>query len=460
VGLRLHPCRRRQPAARRRCRLVHRATLVGRREESAALGVACRGGRTHHAHPSVARGRGPRPVLAPRARRARAVDAPVGRVLRRGRVRVRIDVLVDSRRARPPRRPACARRRPGAVVRRGAGAGHRRSRRLRISARSGRPPPSSLGLDAVRVGRRDRRPRGRAARRNRPPRRRPGAVRGGRRSAGAGAPRPRRTRRAVAHRRLSRRSRKRPGLGSAHRPVAARRAPRPRRRRNPFMKRTPAFFAFFAFFAAFAFFTAFASAQQPAAAADQDKKDEGIPVTSPLVRQRCGSCHRADEQGRMTRISYRRTTAEGWEETIKRMVALNDVKLDPSDAREIIRYLADHHGLAPEEAQPGAFEVERRMVDYKYTADKDTEETCIKCHSFGRVLLQRRTKEEWELLLAMHRGYYPLVDFQAFRRGGPPPRDQKPGPDGRPPDNRHPMEKALAHLTTAFPLTTPEWSAW
>jgi len=193
---------------------------------------------------------------------------------------------------------------------------------------------------------------------------------------------------------------------------------------------------------------------------DAEKKDEGIPVTSPLVRQRCGSCHHADEQGRMTRISYRRTTPEGWEETIKRMVSLDEVKLEPADAREIVRYLADHHGLAPEEAQPGAFEVERRMIDYKYTPDKDTEETCIKCHSFGRVLLQRRTKEEWELLLAMHRGYYPLVDFQAFRRGGPPPRDQQPGPDGRPPDNRHPMEKALAHLTTAFPLTTPEWSAW
>jgi quinohemoprotein amine dehydrogenase len=207
-----------------------------------------------------------------------------------------------------------------------------------------------------------------------------------------------------------------------------------------------------------------AAQQQQAAAppqqADSEKKDEGIPVTSPLVRQRCGSCHRADEQGRMTRISYRRTTPEGWEQTIKRMVSLNDVKLEPSDARDILRYLADHHGLAPEEARPGAFEVERRMIDYKYTADKDTEETCIKCHSFGRVLLQRRTKEEWELLIAMHRGYYPLSDFQAFRRGGPPPRDQQPGPDGRPPDNRHPMDKAIAHLSTAFPLTTPEWSAW
>jgi len=219
-------------------------------------------------------------------------------------------------------------------------------------------------------------------------------------------------------------------------------------------------FAVFAVLALFAVIPLLAQRPASSPADDAEKKDEGIPVTSELVRQKCGSCHHADEKGRMTRISYRRTTPEGWEETIKRMVSLNDVKLEPSDAREILRYLADHHGLAPEEAQPGAFEVERRMIDFKYEKDKDTEDTCIKCHSFGRVMLQRRTKEEWELLLAMHRGYYPLIDFQAFRRGGPPPRDQQPGPDGRPPDNRHPMDKALAHLTSAFPLTTPEWSAW
>ena len=199
-------------------------------------------------------------------------------------------------------------------------------------------------------------------------------------------------------------------------------------------------------------------APQSAAVADADKKDEGIPVTSDLVKQKCSSCHKADDKGRLTRISYRRTTPEGWEETIKRMVSLNDVKIEPSEARQVLRYLADHHGLAPEEARPAAFEVERRQVDYKYAADKDTEKTCISCHSMGRVISQRRTKEEWELLIAMHRGYYPLSDFQAFRRGGPPQRE--PGPDGRPPDNRHPMDKAVAHLSTAFPLTTPEWSAW
>src|SRR5436309_7327877 len=191
-----------------------------------------------------------------------------------------------------------------------------------------------------------------------------------------------------------------------------------------------------------------------------DNNDRGIPVTRDLVKQKCSACHKADEKGRLTRISFRRTTPEGWEEAIKRMVSLNNVKIEPPEARDVLRYLADRHGLAPEEAQPAAFEVERRQIDYKYTGDKDTEETCIKCHSMGRVISQRRTKEEWELLLAMHRGYYPLVDFQAFRRGGPPPRDQAPGPDGRPPDNRHPMEKAVAHLSTAFPLITPEWSAW
>jgi quinohemoprotein amine dehydrogenase len=199
-------------------------------------------------------------------------------------------------------------------------------------------------------------------------------------------------------------------------------------------------------------------APPPQAASDDVKPDEGIPVTNSLVRDRCSSCHRADDKGRMTRISYRRTTPEGWEETIKRMVTLNNVKMEPSEARDILRYLADHHGLAPEEAQPAAFEVERRQIDYKYAGDKDTEQTCIKCHSMGRVISQRRSKEEWELLVAMHRGYYPLSDFQAFRRGGPPPRE--PDAEGRPPDTRHPMEKAIAHLSSAFPLVTPEWSAW
>lgn len=212
-------------------------------------------------------------------------------------------------------------------------------------------------------------------------------------------------------------------------------------------------------------FSLAAQTPAPAPAAKEKEKSEkekeeieqGIPITSKAVKDACGACHKSDEKGRMTRISYRRTTPEGWQETIKRMVLLNSVQLQPEKAREIVRYLADNLGLAPEEAQPAAFEVERRMIDYKYS-DRDTDTTCNRCHSMGRVIAQRRTKGEWDLLVAMHRGYYPLSDFQAFRRGGPPRTE--PGPDGRPPDNRHPMDKALAHLSGAFPLKTPEWSAW
>jgi len=177
----------------------------------------------------------------------------------------------------------------------------------------------------------------------------------------------------------------------------------------------------------------------------------GIPVTSDVVVRNCSACHTRDSTGRMGRISYLRKNPEGWQTSVRRMAALNGVQIDGATAREIIRYLADHQGLAPEEAEPGRFEVERRADDWSYKGDKDTEETCKACHSLGRVILQRRTKEEWELLVATHRALYPIVDYQGFRRFGPPPDTG---------DGRHPMEKAIAHLAGAFPLETPEWRAW
>lgn len=185
--------------------------------------------------------------------------------------------------------------------------------------------------------------------------------------------------------------------------------------------------------------------------------DGGIPVTSDLVHRVCGTCHRADEQRRMSRISYQRTTPEGWQQTIRRMVLLNNLQIEPADAREAVRYLATNHGLAPDEARLGAFEVERRNIDFRYEADPETQQTCNRCHSMGRVLNQRRTLEEWELLTAMHRGYYPLADVQSFLvgdwLGGPAPEAD--GDDGR-----TAVERAVAHLAEVFPLDSPEWASW
>lgn len=220
----------------------------------------------------------------------------------------------------------------------------------------------------------------------------------------------------------------------------------------------------------------------PPAAAAEVVADEGIPVDNALVRARCGSCHRPDDKGRMTRISYRRASAENWERTIKRMISLNHVTLTPEDARAILKYLTDTHGLAPEELRPIAFEGERRMIEYSYTADETTSNMCSSCHSIARVLSERRTKEEWQLLVAMHRAYYPLVDTQPMNggqgfmrtggRGGRNAAATRPaqtpaqtptatsGSDGAAEDNRHPVDRAIEHLAKTLPLKTSEWAAW
>lgn len=187
--------------------------------------------------------------------------------------------------------------------------------------------------------------------------------------------------------------------------------------------------------------------------------DAGIPVQNDLVKQKCGGCHRPDAQGRMTRISYRRASPEGWELTIKRMIGLNGLALTGPEARTILKYLSDNHGLAPEEIKPARWEAERRADDFKYEGDAATQATCTVCHSLGRVMTERRTKDDWNLLIQMHRGYYPLVDNQPISPEGGFRRtrraDQAPGAD-----NRHPMDKVVDHAAKVWPLITPEWTAW
>src|SRR5262245_25389174 len=166
-------------------------------------------------------------------------------------------------------------------------------------------------------------------------------------------------------------------------------------------------------------------AQQPAQAPGGQRgqnaaaTDEGIPVTDQDVIKACGGCHVPDDKQRMTRISYRRAAPENWELTIRRMMSLNNVQLTPELARKVIKSLSDSHGLAPEEARPVMFEAERRLIDFTYEADRETHTLCSTCHSIGRVLSERRTRDEWGGLLAMHRYYYPGIDGGSggFRRG-------------------------------------------
>ena len=192
------------------------------------------------------------------------------------------------------------------------------------------------------------------------------------------------------------------------------------------------------------------AASAPLQAQDQPAAGVGIPISSDLVVRSCSRCHAQDAYGRMSRISYLRKTPEGWSQSIRRMVSLNDVRVDPEAAREIVRYLSNQHGIAPEELRPAFYEVERRHLSDRPEMPEVVRATCTACHTIGRIATQRRTTEEWSLITETHRGLYPLIDRQVFRRGQIPEGD----------DHDFPVEAAVERLARSYPLETTAWADW
>ncbi len=198
----------------------------------------------------------------------------------------------------------------------------------------------------------------------------------------------------------------------------------------------------------------------------QTPPEEGIPVTDKLVIEKCGGCHHADAKGNLTRISWERTTPEGWEEAIKRMIRLNGLTLKPEEARAIVKSLSTDHGLAPDEARPVMYIPERRIVDEKIP-DDTVRQACASCHPLGRAESWHRSKDEWNLLVAMHRGYFTVAE-QSFRGGGGGGaaagggRGARGGAaNGTPaPEAKPASDQAVDFLSKDYSLDTPEWAAW
>ncbi len=201
------------------------------------------------------------------------------------------------------------------------------------------------------------------------------------------------------------------------------------------------------------------SSKSPAAASSGMVKlppEEGIPVTSPVVISRCGSCHAKDEHGNLSRISWERATPEGWEEAIKRMIRQQGVRLTPDDAKSILKYLATDHGLAPEEAKPVMYYAERRMLDETNIPNDKVRGACTNCHAMARPLSWRRTEQDWKLLANLHVALYTSAE-ESFRRG----LSMGTALDWVPEHEKtRPVDVAIAYLAKTAPLHTPEWAAW
>jgi len=191
--------------------------------------------------------------------------------------------------------------------------------------------------------------------------------------------------------------------------------------------------------------------------------EEGFPVTDALVVSKCGTCHQKDDKGNLTRISWIRTTPEGWEEAIKRMVRLNGLSISPADAKAVLKYLSTYHGISPEEARPVMYMAEHRIID-EPIRNESVRVTCNNCHALGKPFSWHRAKEEWSLLANMHSALYQQAD-SAFRRNGAGRGGAAAagaGAEGAPAAAAAniSLDVTLDFLTKNYGLHTPEWASW
>jgi quinohemoprotein amine dehydrogenase len=179
--------------------------------------------------------------------------------------------------------------------------------------------------------------------------------------------------------------------------------------------------------------------------------EPGRPMGQPkdgmmAVRNACSGCHRETAPGHFDRISDMRKTPEGWAMTLFRMHQVHGLELEPAARDTVLRYLSDVAGLAPSEAAPGRFALERRPDAQDLSFGEEMRAMCGRCHSMARVALQRRDANEWLKLAHTHVGQWPSLEYQESGR------------------DRYWWQSATteypAKLAALFPFDTPQWRAW
>ncbi len=135
-----------------------------------------------------------------------------------------------------------------------------------------------------------------------------------------------------------------------------------------------------------------------------------------IVKQKCLACHTEEGKTSWSRISHQRKTPEGWLMSIARMQIMHGLKISDDERHTLVKYLADRQGLAPSETEGARYALERRLNTSESFESQAFTETCARCHSGARVLLQRRPASEWEHLIHFHLGQWPTTEYQAMAR--------------------------------------------
>jgi len=168
-----------------------------------------------------------------------------------------------------------------------------------------------------------------------------------------------------------------------------------------------------------------------------------------IIRDRCLACHTESGDSAaptFSRISEQRKSPEGWQMTLNRMIHLRDLEISAEEKRILIKYLSDRQGLAPSEAAPYRYLLEQDTNLVETGGDQHLVETCARCHSEARSGLQRRSKDEWKLLVDFHMAQFPGIELHAGSRDRP--------------WYQIATTQTVDTLFEKYPLVTQEWSNW
>lgn len=169
------------------------------------------------------------------------------------------------------------------------------------------------------------------------------------------------------------------------------------------------------------------------------------PESAPdILKSKCAACHL--ENGKLQHIGDLRKTPEGWDMSIVRMQVWHKVETTKAERRALVKYLSDTQGLAPDEAAPYRFLLERTPNAQDVVPNEKLGQMCGRCHSFGRVALQRRPQAEWTNLIHTHLGQFPSIEYSALGRDRPW-RDIA-------------LNEVAPELAKLYPLNNVAWKKW
>jgi quinohemoprotein amine dehydrogenase len=136
--------------------------------------------------------------------------------------------------------------------------------------------------------------------------------------------------------------------------------------------------------------------------------------------------------------------------TIDRMVRMQGVRLQSQEGYTLVKYLSDRYGLAPAEVEPFRYALEKRnSTVVQPDLPKLVQGSCVQCHSYARIALQRRTPESWRRMVDTKLALFTNTENVTASSGM---LNSFWFDDA--------TKEAVPYLTKQLPFTTDVWTKW